>query len=380
MIEIKGSYIFDLVIGNKTDFVTNENFKAFIITCELGLILPRFTCKFNLDKKQILKVLNEGNDIIITYGKSIKSAKKLKGRMLGSPQIEKSGNNNYDVIFSGLLDLPNFLNNRSFISDKVSAAEVLNERAKFLGLNLHPDNIKTSLDSQNWIQFGNSDRSFMLDTMLHMDLNNKSFPVIGITDDNTFRLFNVKKQIENNPKWNLVVKATNNYQDINYLGNATFLNENTSLINMGLGYNSNLPLFNLETGENTVVNETINNLLSINKKLPLYIKEEQRLDEQTAISTYVHKNYWKCYQYNLRSSFLYSKVQLLVKVVNQLKPIYPGDIVYFQDLELLNDILSDTTLSGNYIVNKTTLALEGNQTKLAIELSRENYNNAQGNF
>lgn len=379
MIGTEGQYVFTYKLENAKDFITENSFRSFVLSREAGGGLPTFYMTFETNQIQILRYLNEGNLLTVSLGITQKNAKETKLRLLGEPEISRLGNDKYLIKVSGIYAADNYFTGKSFISDKESGIAVLNKRAELRGFSLNKDNLKTSLDSQCWVQLLLTDRRYFTHLLLHSDLPNDSFPVMAITSKGELRVFDFVKHVKKGYRYRLT-QSVSKSNDIVYSSDIVFPKDKSNILNFWLGYLSDKPVLDLVEGGYITYTEDVKNLLSINKDLPRLISEEKRTEELGTIDDFVHKNYWRAYQRNLKSLVLFSRHKLGVNISKIYRDIEPLDIMQFIDSDIGNSESSNPYLSGNYITTKVVESIVDRQYGMYLEMTREGMNEHKGNL
>lgn len=378
ILEVKDQYYFNIKLGSSEGFLRESELEEFVYSREAGGGLPQFLLKFNTNQVAIFKYLNEGNTIEIDFGKSKKDSKIRKLCIAGDPEVIKVGNDSYSIAVVGFLDVPNYFAINSKITAKGNAASTLKKEAESLGFLWDSNNISTSNDEQNWIKFNTSNRRFFSDLVFHTWLD-KSFPVWAIDGTGTLRYYDFDKLLSKNAKWNFT-KRVQKSSDIVFGSDFVFLNEKSAITNFWYGYLSDQPVLDLVEGSTSINQEDVKSLLAFSDKLVRKASEEVRLEPLRTQTDYQHKNYWRAFQKNLKSNLLYSKHRIGLGFSNMFRPIEPLDLVTFQELELGNDNLTNTILSGNYICTKVVETIANRQYHTYVELARESVNNPKGTF
>lgn len=377
MLKVEGNYAFSFSIANKKDFLTDQTLIDFTLETFSGFNLPTYSLEFLTVNQDIISHLNEGNTITVSLGKSETNTKNIVLRPVGDPKIVNISADTYKVTSYGFLNVPNYLNNYSRIYPNMSAAEVINFRAKELGLLLNKNNLKESKDKQNWINFGESDRRFFAKTLMKMDLKD-SFPVSAITSAGELRLFDFVEYFKKEKKY-YIFSQQNKKNAIQYTDLET-ISEDSELINYWIGYLSKSNDYDLITGLYKKYTTDAKNILASTNKLVRSALEEIRLDKMQISNENIHKNYHRSHQNNLRNSAIFSRSRIGLSVENSFMNIEPLDLAYVELYSNTDTEILDSLMSGNYVVSKVCSNLSQRKVKTFVELCRESMNKNIGNI
>lgn len=378
MFGAEGQYVFDVELEGVKNLVKRSEFIDFTLSRECGGGLPSFSMNFQSDNLSVLRYLNEGNKLKTSCGQSKKTMKTTNFRLLGDPDLTKVGRNKYNIYINGLLDLPNYFKPVSFISDKKSGLEVLQERAKSRGLTLDKNNILKSDDSQIWIQMLSSDRRFFTHLLSHSYLN-KSFPTLAITSTGELRVYDFVEHLKRGVKHRFTSKLEK-ANDIIINSDFVFLKEKSAILNYWLGYLSDKPVLDLVNSEELLYSEDVKNFLSTNTKLPRFIQEEKRRESLGYTNDFLHKDFWRAYQKNIKNSVLYSRNKIGFTISKTFRNIEPLDFSQLLDPDTRNEQILNSYLSGNYVITKVVDNIQNNQFFQYVEMSRESINELKGDL
>ena len=377
MIGINGSYIFIFSIGNKKDFIDEGDIDLFKIIEEAGNVLPIFQLTFRTKDDTILGLLNEGNDLEITYGPDINNVVQIKLN-ISKVVSNKVGSDHRRITLTGLYSALEYLTNPNLIiSDKKSGVAVLKEivekhfESEF--------NISTSNDSQIWIQNNLPDKLFVNELWFHSYVPN-SFIAVGVSTEGKYILKDMKKALASGiHDWKFTPKIVDTVKDIAYDGDHV-LEDNSGFINNWFGYGRKKLVYNLEAGTDQTVSEEALSLLSLVGTLPQKSGIVQRLANIGMLNDNVHINYWKAYMANITNLVMFGSVKLSLKFSGVFKPLKILDLIMLKDDQLGAANQASESYSGLFVVSKVVRSLHDRVFTTTVQCVRESVNAAQGTF
>lgn len=382
-IGIEGQYLFQFDVADKKDFIVTEDLIKFEVIEEAGNILPTFTLIFLSTDSKLLRILHEGNSLNVSFGKDRKNLIKIKLNIT-KHRSRKKGDSKREYYLTGLLFNLKFNNKPNLlISDKMSGVEViLNTAKKHFGK--IDTNIKTSNDSQYWIQPNISDKMFINNLWLHSYVPN-SFLGVGISMDGTFILRDILKMIKDYQSKNIDMEkykyrflgTPKNKNDMIYHGDYT-LDTEYGFINYWHGYKKNKVIYDLDEGTLQTISEEIRPMISLTSTLIRNIEIEKRYSDVGYQNENVHKNYWKAYLRNVSSLAIFSSTKLEFSFDTAYVDIKILDLIMFQEPELDQKQLSGDQLSGQYLVSKVSRTLSGGTMVTNVLACREALNRPKG--
>ena len=78
MIGVEGQYLFRFDIADRTDFISESNQGMLTIIEEAGNYLPTFNLSFKCQDDSIIPLLNERNELNITFGRTLEDMYQSK--------------------------------------------------------------------------------------------------------------------------------------------------------------------------------------------------------------------------------------------------------------------------------------------------------------
>jgi len=380
MIGVEGNYLYKFDIDDRQDFIKSEDLIEFIHVAECGNALPTFSLEFYTQDQQILPYFNEGNVFKVSYGKWNTNLVDVPLRCVGHPKIEKRGNNSYRIFVQGFYDaLDYFKASTPYMSSRISGTDVIKGQAKlyFPKVDL---NYSTTNDAMVWIRPSTSNKRFISDTWFHLHMPN-SFPCVAITSEGIFRLYDMRKKLRgargNRQDWTLTPDVQKD-NDIPYTQSYVIDHEKSFLINQWLGYDRQKLIYDLETGGDSTITESIEPLLTLSDTMNRYAQEEARREVVGVSNSNIHPNYHRACQRNLQHLLTFSSLSLRVAVDDLFYPIEPLDLVLLQDPDIKALGASDEFVSGFFFVSRVCKYIQSYQYSTTINLVREALNFNQG--
>lgn len=388
MLEVLDQYIYIFSIGNKKDFIFPADLDYFSVIEEAGNVLPTWKMSFRTTDPDLLRVLNEGNDLKVNYG--INRDKLIEVPLLITKRtINKAGDQKFQIELLGIYSKLEYVTiSHVTISGVKSGIEVLIEiaRAHFNVVS----NISSSEDSQNWIQPNIVDKRFVDELWLHSYVTD-SFLGIGITSDGKFIIKDIKQAIRDiieskkgvsEVVWRPKFKFTSTPEksnDISYVGDSYF-QSNAGFINCWVGYGKEKPVYVLESDGYSKKMEQISPLLALTNTLNRRASIEKRHDIVGMQNDNVHGKYWQAYLRNIAGLSVFSSDKLTLSFGNVLNDIKIFDIAMYKE-DMLDDVVqSEEYYSGLYAVGLVGRTLSKNQLITTVELFRESFNTQRGDL
>jgi hypothetical protein len=375
MLGTEGQYLFKFSIAGREDFIEEEDFHLFKMIEEAGNVLPQFMLSFTTYDDDILALINEGNDIEVSYGADRDS---LTDSILvvQHKNIARSGDSKMIIVVTGFYSALGYITDtKKFISTNKSGVEVISD---IVSPYFTPDfNISKSSDQMNWVQHNITDREYVKNLWMHSYLSN-SFIGCGITMDGRFILKNVKLDMKNGYKWRFIHGIVND-NDVSYDGDYG-IDENSGFTNTWIGYGREKMIFNVESGAETLVSEEVAPLLAITEDLTRRAEIEKRYASAGIINDNVHENYWNAYLGNLSNLAVLGTVKLVLSFSNRFIPIRIWDLCMFKD-DSPKRVKegSNEYYAGLYYPGKVVRILQHKQFVTAVELGRESLNQVKIN-
>lgn len=378
MIGVEGQYVFKFKLGDRDDFIQEEELIRFTIIEEVGNVLPTFELAFSTLDEDILAELNEGNDIEVSFGKEPTDMIDVRLIVTRMDPV-RSGDQKRIFAVVGMMSAVAYLNNdKIFISDKKSGVEVVKEIASQHFDTGSTFNVGKSQDIQHWVQANISNRAFINQCWIHSDIPN-SFIACGISTDNKFILKDIKKDLSQPFRWRFISEIEKD-NDISYDGDFG-IDMNGGFINNWLGYKREKLIYNLEDGTEEFISEELKPVVALAKELTRRADVEKRAATAGIKNENVHPNFWQAHLRNLSNLAVFGSVKLVVSFHNRFEKIRILDQVMFKEDSLSNvKTASSSYLSGIYYVSKVARTVEHRQFVTTCEILRESLNEQKGSF
>jgi len=360
-----------------TDFMVESDLELFHIHEEAGNVLPTFAAIFYVakDNKDLLKYLNEGNSLEVSFGRTTESMIDCS-LLITKYDHQRSGQNNYRIQLAGMYSARDYTAPKIEIHPNQSGVEVINSLTdKYFKVE---SNITKSADKQNWVRHNISGRKFVNDVWLHSWLP-KSFLTCGISSDGKFILKDIVKEVVNKREqgwdWRFTPKVVED-NDIAYDGDY-FLNTESGFINHWVGYGLRTQEFNQESGIDRSIFEEIKPLLTQSKALLRSEEIQERIGESRVLNDNVHGNYWRAYLKNMQYLAVFGSVKIILSFHKEFYPVKVLDLVMFIDYEIGEQSATGST-SGLYFVKEVSRVIAERQLTTTVVLCREGLGESQG--
>lgn len=380
MIRTTGQYVFRFSLSGYEDFIDEGNISNFVIIEEAGNVLPTFQLLFKSNDETMTKLINEGVEIQLQFGKenpdlqAVLTPTKIK--------LGRVGDGYREVNIIGLYSAKKYIiEPRLRISSSVSGVEAISTVVNtYFRTNF---NITSSSDSQKWIQYNITDKKFVNDIWLHSYIPN-SFILIGITSDGAFILKDMRTIVQNylssGPDWKFTANVVDD-KDIPYSGDYTIEN-NTGFLNYFAGYGKTKLKYNFELGTSeSIIPEAFKYLVSSNN-LNRSNDIGSRFTGIVGNSDNVHSYYQLAMLNNITNLAILSSLKVIVSFTNVFKTIKILDLVMLKDAAIGTNTVqrSSETTSGLYIITKVSRQLQGRRFMTTVEMCREGLNELIGDL
>ncbi len=384
MIGVEGQFLFRFSIPNAParlqDFLVAEELEVFHIHEEAGNVLPTFEMKFVTTKSDLLKYLNEGNTLDVSFGKTSKDMVDIK-LSITRYQQEKIGQDAYSISLIGIYSARSYITigEIDIFQNKSGVETILEVAAKNFTVN---SNITKSNDTQNWVQHNITRKKFINNVWMHSHLPN-SFIAVGISSDGKFIVKDVVKELKDKSEvggWDYrFIYNISKSNDIRYDGDH-FIDIESGFINHWVGYGRRKVLFNMEDSvEDTSIFEELKPLLAQTKTLMRSSEVSERIGQAAFQNDNVHESYWSAYLKNLQYLAAFGSVKVVLSFHDNFVPLRVLDVAMFMDVELASNAAAGTP-TGLYLVKEVSRVLMNNQMTTTVVLGREGLNEVQGDL
>ena len=377
-IGVEGQFHLSFTIGTERDFMALEDLHEFSETSEAGNVIPTFSLTFSTSNERIFGLLNEGNDIRVSFGQSYDSALDY---VFCASKVSSSINEG-KATFSciGLLSrLPYLSNPKRRIIGPLSGVEVAEQVCEENQL-IFDSNIAKSSDSQRWIQANVSDRKFVSDCLLHSFVAG-SFLASALSSDGQFRVRDIRKLAkETEPVWifNQTASRTSAPNEILYSFSPEY-EVNTGFINYWIGYGQEKGIFSLEDSDLRTISEDVRPVIALTDQLARRAGMEKKYQSTAIQNENVHPNYWKAALQNVTNAAVFGTIKITLTFEREFKDVRVLDLVSFFDSAIDDpNAGSSRAQSGLYLVSRVTRAVKNKQLSTTVVLCREATNEVSG--
>lgn len=334
MIKLDGHFTYTFSIGDSTgtnikvkDFISVNNLNSFVLFLAMGNRRPIMHLNFRLDNTEIIKYLNAGNILTVSFGKDEPSMETMQFELYGD-STDKNFSIGYDIEIRGAFykhKLTSLINTEYF--GKTTSLKVLQKIADDNNMNLVTNITKTN-DLQEWHRNGVTQWQYMKEVWLHSYINDKTFMTFGFDDTNIY-FYDMRTLCTSDSKWVLSTNKTagrnSNIVPIGYYFTKNLYGSLADLV----GKNLSLGTYNVDTGVYVEDSYALKNFTSLDTD-KININATNSNDFSYSIITGdVHANYVKAYNQNLRNNIMYSSFSIYAPSGGQFKKVKLGDTVTF---------------------------------------------------
>jgi len=374
MIGKDGSWLVQFSVGGKKDTITTNELETFTVIEKVGNVLPVFELVFKTQNKQLIPLLNEGNSIGLSMGKTTNKMNSSKLRQT-SFQIDTRAHEDYSIKLTGAYDALKFNAGQTVKGFKQKkSSEVITEiLSKYFQADpKFTNSVSSTNDLMNWVQCNVTDKRFVDEVFIHSYINGTTFPSIGITWDGSYRFADMKKVFSTSSPTRILNNDNSGGKDITY--SSLNLSNSSGFINSWVGLGRSVPQFDIDIGAYEKITADV--VPSLVDKISRNFTASKSF-EYTIKNKNVHTNYWKAYTQNILYSMLYSSNKVVVTTTNKWYDINVLDLVNLI-LPEINSPQSNEQFSGKYIVTKVSRTIKDDKYMMGIELHREGFNSPKG--
>lgn len=328
MIKFDGQIVYTFSIGDKKDFISVENLKSFRLFETAGNIRPIMHLSFELEDKDLIKYLNAGNILTISFGVDEVKKETIMFELFND-DTNLNRNLGYDTTIKGALYLPKFTNDSGchYYGNKTSL-EVISSIAEDNKFNLNT-NIKKTNDKQEWFVQGQTTWDFLRELWLSSYINDDTFTSLAFDDSNIY-FYDMKELCSQPAKWIFSnERLTNENSNVINIGGYTVSNDYGNVSQL-IGKNLINKVYNIDTGEFQDISYKLKNFTTIESD-KLNLNSNDCKDYQySIISNDNHSNYVKAWNQNVRNNIMYSTFNIYTQTAGQLKKLKLLDTVKFE--------------------------------------------------
>lgn len=372
VIQLQNQYMIQVSIGDKSDFILQEDFRDFVYIESACQMLPTISLKFVLRDMSIFKLINEGNPLVIGVGRTALELIEMRFK-LALDQNANQASVGQEVSLRGVLYAPEFTieeKTRTF-SNKTSL-EVMKEVAsryfKFV------TNIGKTVDRQSWRQGSVSDWSFLKEVALHSFIDTNTFINFSFDSSNCY-FYDIRECFKNpNTIWQFSKSAVSgeNSKVINF--NSSRMVNNYGLHNLIAGYKFEDTLYGLGSYESSNLSPKLKSFSAVDTTYLNILKEHTTVRNFMYKSRNTHENYDLAKLQNLRNLIVSSSVKTLVTFGGQFKKLKLLDVCQFDQAS------SEIRNSGYQLVSRIVYQVTENRLMTNVVLVREAPNSIRGDL
>lgn len=361
MINLAEQFTATFKLGECEDFIDPTNLQYFYLFTEAGNIRPIVHIGFTVEDPNIVKFINAGNILTITFGKDNLQTNPIEFELFGdNTNVLKSVG--YTVNLKGAFYAPNFTSlTKCKIFSKLSSLDVVKEIAEKSAKLDFKTNIAKTNDIQTWYQNGETDWNFITDPWLHSFINEDTFVAFGFDCFNMY-FYDINQKVRGDNDW---IFTTNGLGGniINY--NHYITKNNYGTLMELAGKNLINSTFNIDTGE--IKNDTykLKNFTVISSdKLNINANNCESYN-YNFINNDCHSNYIKAYNQNLRNNIMYSTFNIFLSTAGN---YYPFKL--FDTCTIISPDM-DTRVEGKSFITGITYQYEDGRLLTNLTLNKE---------
>jgi hypothetical protein len=372
-IGVVGAYLFKFSLNNNNDFIDEPDLISFSIHEQAGNLLPTFELNFLTDDETIFPLLNEGNDLQVSFGSGYNDLVTIP---LATSKVQSvpSGSAKRQITVMGLYSAIPYITNPNMQITNVQSgiSTIIQIAGKSFNVQ---SNIQSSTDSQSWIQHTQSDKSFIDDIWLHCNLPN-SFPALGISSQGNFILKDIKTDLKNPYRYRFT-QIVKNSNDIYFDGDPV-LTSNTGFINSWVGYGREKIIQNVDKGTDSTEQVIPKPVMALTSQLAKAAGINSVFDGIGIQNSNIDTNYWNSYLNNLTYLGMFGALDVTVSFQNKFIPIQILDQINFKDQKIDQQYPTTSDYNtGIYYVSKISRNVGNKAFNTVVSFSRESFNGIQ---
>jgi hypothetical protein len=361
MIKLDNQFVYSFQLGEVRDFINVYNLKDFKLFEQAGNCRPIVHLSFQLDNPDLVKYLNAGNILIISFGVSETEMVALQFELYGD-NVDINRNLGYETTIRAAMHLPKFTNlvGSSFYPG-MSSIDLIQKIAEENKLNLIT-NVSKTVDKQDWCREGQTLWEFMRDVWLGSYINDDTFMSYAI-DSNNIYFYDMKKLSQETAKWLFSTDQITSNNTVNIAGITT--KNNYGALAELVGKNLINRVYNIDTGEYSDVTYNLKSFTTIDTNKVNINSTNCKDYNYAVISNDVHPNYVKAWNQNLRNNLMYSSFTILTTTAGFFRKFRLLDTVRF-DVQP-----KDERLAGISYITGITYQYEFGVLSINITLNKE---------
>jgi len=383
ILSVKDQYYLYIKISEFEDFLKNGgSLIHFIIQESSGGDLPLFEMHFRSNITETIVMVNEGNKISCRFGISEKDAVDVS-MVIQKVELNRDSDNFISFIIKGFIGNHQFLNESKIEGFKnKKSVDVIKKTTEDCGFNYkaHKTGIDPTNDTQNWIRYNQSPKSFIENTWKRSYVSDDDFLVYCINKESTLVLAQYSKIALAEPKWVLDV---NGLTENSIVYNSDYVIRNNSGLNNMIGvYNRERNEINIESGEISKI-KTPNKkpILASSKTLNIPKDEPTSFLKNCVKDDNTHSNYNISVLNNFSKVILHGTTEIEVVLASKFLPFEIFDTVLFLNDPIDKKEQSDIgMIAGNYIITEIRRFFHDNVFGTSLVLSRDSLNELEGDL
>ena len=375
MINVTGAYVFDLEVGPFKDFIESRDLVEFTLIEEAGNTIPSFDLKFRFSIPELRNYLIENNVIKVTIGSSDEDKVSIPLRIF-KKNLQNYGQNRYYAEISGFYDALDYMRGTHTTSVSNSGSPISgldaikNVASQFFTFDT---NIEDDSSLQKWLCCRKSYREFLTDIWYRLGLPNKAVPLMTVTKDGVFRLYDSGKLIKGKPKYRLSNRQATEPNDIQINGKPEIINDAGVVSSMV--QNKINRIYDMVNGGFKEIKFSQSPIMSTTSDIDSF-NNERKDGYDYLLNDNVFLGYWDNYLHNISSLINLSTARLTMSFINKyIDDFHVLDLVEYLEGTESNLHIAEGLYSGRYIVSKIVRTIGENKNfQTHVVLSRESFN------
>ena len=368
-------------MSGETIDITPDNMGKFQLVETSGASLPYIVFSFFTTDEDSARYYSNANEVLIKFGKSAETADTFLIRPLDCEKKSETSERGWEVIIGGFIGDYYYMmskDNQSLGGTSLSILQQVMSKSQFAFLK---KDIKTNIEKVNeevinWRRINETPCSFVMDTVLHMDIR-PSFPLVTIDKYGQMHVNDCLKLMKK-PKWTFVPNEPSGIYEIQFINNFN-VDSHRAMYDLYSGYSKVTQVQNSTTGQVTYEISDDKPIISSTKKTET-VKAGPRNKTNKIQSPNVHRTYQEVFEYNTDKLMALSSQLGLLVLMGYYKELKPTDAVY---IKLPKTTLGELdALEGYYIIDsiQTSFDFRGDSPRVIstqVYVTRDNPNDVE---
>lgn len=361
-------------------FITQDNMGFFQMVEPSGASLPFLVFSFFTTDQNIIGYFSPNNKVQVTVGTSAEDSAKFIFRPLNNPKKSETSERGWEVVVGGFIGDGYYMtakNNELYVGTSIAVLDEVMQVNPFeyLEKEVQTNILEINEEPTRWIRANETLCSFVMDTVLHMDIR-PSFPLVCIDKFGQMHVNDCMKALKE-PKWTFVPDKPQKGEILYY--NNFNVDSHRPLYDFYSGYSKVTQIQKVSSG-NIKYEISDNKPVIASTKLTETFKIGPRNKTNKLQSDNVHDTYHEVFQYNTDKLVSMSAVLGSVRLVGFYRDLKATDVV---NIKLPKDDTGELSdLEGFYVIDsiQTTFDFRPNKPRIIntnVFVTRDNPNNVE---